>query len=65
MKEFEKKVAMFLPVSSPFVLYITHIFDIQNANEWFSFLKEKGELKALSTKRLRNKDDAFLNYEIE
>lgn len=56
---------MFLPVSSPFVLYITHIFDIQNTNEWFSFLKEKGELKALSTKRLRNKDDAFLNYEIK
>jgi len=30
------------------VLSVSHIFDIHKANEWFFFLKEKGELKALS-----------------
>lgn len=50
---------MFLPISSPFLLPVSHIFDTHKANERFSFLKEKGELKALPTKRSRNNNDAF------
>lgn len=44
---------MFLLTSYPFLFLLSHIFDIHNANGWFSFLKENGELKALSTKRSR------------